>query len=98
MSSVRLEIDLPQTVLDKISVIASQAASQAVQSEMQKYFDRLATSSVRLTRKEASEMLRVSLPTLDRLLHDEKISAERIGRKILISQQSIESYLRSVKR
>jgi len=48
-----------------------------------------------LERREAAEQLGVSLPTLDGLIKDGTIRAKKIGRRVLIPQQEIETLLES---
>jgi excisionase family DNA binding protein len=46
-----------------------------------------------LTRSEASELLRISLVTLDKRIHDGTLTAKKIGNRYLISAESVDKAL-----
>jgi excisionase family DNA binding protein len=50
------------------------------------------------TRREAADALRISLRTLDYLLAEGKISAQRIGRRVVIPRLEIARLLRPARR
>lgn len=46
-----------------------------------------------MTRQEAAELLRVSLPTLDRLLRQNKLPVIRIGKSVRFRKSSLQAMI-----
>jgi len=46
-----------------------------------------------ITRKEAAERLRISLTTLDKLISSQKLSSILIGRRRLISDEQLNTFI-----
>lgn len=46
-----------------------------------------------LTRKEAAGKLRISLITLDKLIHEQKLPAVRLGRRVLIAGDQLSAFI-----
>lgn len=51
-------------------------------------------SPILLTRKEVAKILRISLPTLDKLSKENKLKPKKIGNKILFLENDILSCIR----
>jgi excisionase family DNA binding protein len=51
------------------------------------------TQTVLLTVPEAADRLRVSRRTLERLIAAREVRPVRIGRRVLVSEREVESYL-----
>jgi len=80
---------LVDTLLDTLMPDEVGAAELDNSKTLQGYAQRLT-----LTVQEAAHLLGVSKPVIYRLLNTGEIHSVRIGRKILISQESVTDYLR----
>ena len=80
---------LVDTLLDTLMPDDIGAAELDNSKTLQGYAQRLT-----LTVQEAADMIGVSKPIMYRLLDDSEVRSIRIGRKILIPQESVTDYLR----
>jgi excisionase family DNA binding protein len=91
MEQFKLVVDLPQEVLDRIRTVVS----DTIQRELTKHIKAIHAKPLLLTRLEAAQKLRVSLPTLKSYEDKGYLSGQRIGRRVLFQEDQIESYLAS---
>jgi excisionase family DNA binding protein len=54
----------------------------------------MSTDKLLIGRKEAAQKLSVSCPTLDRLVKNGNLTANRVGRRVLFSQWSLDTFTR----
>lgn len=89
MQQFKLLIELPKEVLDRIeSVIA-----ETIRRELANHVREIQAKPLLLTRKEAAKKLRVSLPTLRAYENKGFLNGQRIGRRVLFSEDEIERFL-----
>lgn len=76
-----------EELINDIRTLVSEIIDQKLQPEPQKDL---------LTKKEVSSMLRISLPTLQRLTQSGSITGYRMGRRILYRADEVEKALKSI--
>jgi excisionase family DNA binding protein len=54
----------------------------------------VALSKLQYSRKEAAADLRISLRTLDRLIANKQITVRRIGRRVFITREALEQFIK----
>lgn len=64
-----------------------------VESALNKHIDKIRTEKVNLTRQQAAARLKISLPTLQKHINSGKLKASKVGRRMLITESSIEELL-----
>lgn len=89
MDKLKLEIDLPPALYEKLGAFILQKIDEGF-TERAKALQR---ERVKLTRIEAAKRLRVSLPTLDKLKNDGVLKFQTAGKRILFCEDVIEEYL-----
>lgn len=91
---VKLQIQIPQQVYDELKTFIE----TTIAASLQQHIDKIQATPKKLTRKECAAVLKISLPTLDKILEEGKISSERAGKRILIDESSINQFLQSTRR
>ena len=86
-NSIILENISPDQLFAKIEEIVSQAIDKRLLPK---------TPQTYITKKEAAAKLRLSLPTLGRLISDGTIKVYRIGRSVLFKSDEIELALTEI--
>lgn len=89
MDKFKLEIDLPQSVYEKLGAFILQKIDEGFTERARS----IQKERVKLTRSEAAQRLRISLPTLDKHISEGSIKSQRLGKRILIPETEIESFL-----
>ena len=64
---------------------------EVLAEEVQKLIPQQNTTQKYCTRKEAAKRARITLPTLDKYIQEGKIKAHRLGRRVLFSEEDINS-------
>jgi excisionase family DNA binding protein len=64
-----------------------------IREELDRRTEELKKNPKSFTRNKVCEILNISLPTLDKHIHEGRIEAKKIGRKIFIPEKSIEKFL-----
>jgi excisionase family DNA binding protein len=90
MEPIKVEIVVPEEVLQQIAERVKKAVAEAFMENM----DAIKSQNKKLTREEAAAKLKISLPTLAKFIKENDIPIQRVGNRILISEKSIENYLR----
>jgi excisionase family DNA binding protein len=90
MESIKVELVLPAEFLTELQGLIMATVAEAVKQNV----NAIRIEQTKLTRKEACTKLKISLPTLSNHIHSGKIKAQRIGRRILIPESEIESFLK----
>jgi excisionase family DNA binding protein len=90
MEAIKIELVLPAEFLASLDERIMECVTRAVQANV----NLIRSEQTKLTRKEACDKLKISLPTLSNHIHSGKIKAQRIGRRILIPESEIESFLK----
>ena len=92
-SSSMTEIDNKKAALytpDQVEAIAAQAVKLALQQVSPQHLDSsIPQLSPVITVAEAAEMIRISKPTMYELIRSNQIHSIRVGKKILVSRQSL---------
>lgn len=89
--SITFHIQIPQQVYDELKVFIE----STIANSLQQHIDKINAAPVFLTRDEAAKKLRISLPTLDRHLDENRIESKRAGKRILIPLQAIEAFIQN---
>ncbi len=55
---------------------------------------RMPSEPIAVTKRDAAQMLGVSLRTIDRLIALKELPVRRLGRRVLIARTSLENFLR----
>jgi excisionase family DNA binding protein len=90
MESIKVELVLPAEFLIELQGLIMATVAEAVKQNV----NAIRIEQTKLTRKEACGKLKISLPTLSNHINSGKIKAQRIGRRILIPESEIESFLK----
>ncbi|MCX6303285.1 MAG: helix-turn-helix domain-containing protein [Bacteroidia bacterium] len=86
-NAVLLENVTREELIRDIRALVSEIIDQKLQPEPQKDF---------LTKKEVSAMLRISLPTLQRMTQSGSITGYRMGRRILYRAAEVDNALKTI--
>ncbi len=86
---LKVDFCLPESEYQKLGAFIRQEVEKAFTEKAES----IRKQTVKLTRQEASEMLRISLPTLDKLRNEGTLKASTIGKRVLFDQTVIENYL-----
>jgi excisionase family DNA binding protein len=62
---------------------------EVIVEEVPKLIPQKSTEGRYYTRKEAAKRARITMPTLDKYIHEGKIKAHRLGRRVLFSEADI---------
>ncbi len=89
MDKLQLEIEIPHSVYQKLETFIFETVDRAFTEKARS----ISKERIKLTRDEAAKMLRVSLPTLDKMRSEGKIKTEQFGKRILIPQEEIDKIL-----
>lgn len=89
MDTLKVEIKIPETVYQELREVIQ----STVRATLDQHTKSILVRPRKITRKETAAKLRVSLPTL--LSYEEKgyITGERIGRRVLFSEDAIDRFL-----
>lgn len=91
--TVSMEIDNQNTTMytpEQVETIASQAVKYALQQISTPHLDSsIPQSSPAITITEAAQILRISKPKMYELIRSGQIHSINIGKKILVSRQSL---------
>jgi excisionase family DNA binding protein len=90
MEAIKIEISLPAEFLQKLEA----SIQKAVLESLRENVEAIRSEKINLTRKEAAARLKISLPTLDKLLSENKLQASTVKGRILIPESSIENLLK----
>jgi excisionase family DNA binding protein len=90
MNELRVNVDLPEEVLLKIERRISDTLDRVLASRTSD----ILRKPKKLTRKETAQKLKISLPTLSKHERTGLLKSERIGRRVLFSEDDIEAYLK----
>ena len=84
--------------MDSIIVLTPEQLKQLIRETISEVLDRTpqATQQEYFTREEASELLKVSLPTIDKYSKQGLIRSQRIGGRILFHADDIRGALQSI--
>lgn len=86
-NSILLENITREELFSEINEIVTRAIESRIKPEIPKDY---------LTKKETAQLLRLSLPTLQRLTNSGKIKAYRIGRRVLYQSDEVTEALKSI--
>ena len=91
--STETEIDNKKPTLytpEQVETIASQAAKYALQQVSTQHLDSsIPQISPAMTVAEAAQMIGISKPTMYELIRSKRIHSVNVGKKILVSRQSL---------
>jgi excisionase family DNA binding protein len=89
MSALKLEIEIPPSVYKALEDHITACVTKAFEAKA----TLIQKQGTKLSRQEAAKKLRVSLPTLDKYIREEKIRTQTIGRRVLIPEMDLERFL-----
>ncbi len=91
--TVSMEIDNKNTTMytpEQVETIASQAVKYALQQVSTSHLDSsIPQLSPTITVAEAAQLIKISKPSMYELIRSNQIHSIRIGKKILVSRQSL---------
>lgn len=90
----KIIIEIPQEVYNRLEVFITETIRKAIE----KHAAEIQSKPRKLTRAEAAKKLRVSLPTIDSYVKNGLLNPERIGRRILFSEDNIEQFLKTTRK
>jgi excisionase family DNA binding protein len=90
MEGIKVELVLPAEFLKELQAMILVTVAEAVKANV----DSIRSENTKLTRQEACAKLKISLPTLSNHINSGKIKAQKIGRRILIPETELESFLK----
>jgi len=89
MSKIKLEIDLPPSVLEKLEATITAAINKTIDSRLKE----INQAPIKLSRSEAAKMLRISLVTIDKYEREGVLKSQRFGRRVLYDLKDINNFL-----
>lgn len=90
MEAIKVEVTLPEEFLLQLEDRIRKSVAEALKENVHA----IKAEQTKLTRKEAAARLHISLPTLDNHINKGRIKTQQIGRRILIPEIEIESFLK----
>lgn len=89
MSNIKIEISIPESVFQAFEARCIAIADKVFTDKLKS----IQKEKVKLTRAEAAKRLKISLPTLDKHLQHGTLKSQRIGKRILIDEASLENFI-----
>ncbi len=88
-NSITLKIVLPDEVIKNIESVVAATITKTLTEHIQK----IKAEPKMYTRKEAAQILRISLPTLRAYEIDGRLVPGRAGKRVLYSKEAIENFI-----
>lgn len=90
--------EIPQPIADAIITMLRPYAPEVTYDSLQEAIlskpEKQETPEKLLTRKEASTMLHISIPTIDRMLRDKELAYRKIRRAVRIPLSAVEQLMK----